>query len=123
MQIFRFDDLPTHTIAQFGSLHAAIGGVARGNAPFQIGYLRLDPGGVLGMHPALSGQLLLILSGEGWVSGDDGFRRAVCQGLAVYWQTGDMHETDTDTGLTALVLEADDFEVPALTANGSPNPP
>ena len=31
------------------------------------------------MHPALSAQLLLILSGEGWVSGDDGVRRAVCQ--------------------------------------------
>ena len=80
MQIFRFDDPPTHTIAQFGSVHAAIGGVARGTSPFQIGYLRLDPGGVLGMHPALSAQLLLILSGEGWVSSGDGVRRAGSEG-------------------------------------------
>ena len=123
MQIFRFDDLPMHTIAQFASLHAAIGGIARGNSPFQIGFLRLDPGGVLGMRPALSAQLLLILIGEGWVSGDDGVRRAVCQGLAVHWQMGDMHETATDTGLTALVLEAEDFEVPSVTENGSSNPP
>jgi quercetin dioxygenase-like cupin family protein len=119
MQIFRFDDLPMHTIAQFGGLHAAIGGIARGISPFQIGYLRLDPGGVLGMHPATSPQLLLILSGEGWVSVDDGVRRAVCQGVAVHWQTGDMHATATETGLTALVFEAEDFDVPSLTENAS----
>ena len=38
---------------------------------------------------------------------------APCARLAVHWQTGDMHETATDTGLTALVLEAEDFEVPS----------
>jgi quercetin dioxygenase-like cupin family protein len=119
MKIFPLDNLPMHTITEFASVYASIGGLARGTSPFQIGFLRLGPGGVLGMHPTPSPQMLLVLAGEGWVSGEDGVRRPVRQGLAVYWQTGEMHETATATGLTALVLESDGFVVPSSPATTS----
>ena len=70
---------------------------------------RLEPGGSIGRHPAACYQLLAIVSGEGVVSG--GVARRVAAGDAVVWETGEEHETHTDMGLTAIIVEGDALEV------------
>jgi hypothetical protein len=44
------------------------------------------------------------------VSGSDGYFQPIGQGEAVFWLAGEEHETETDTGMTALILEADGLQ-------------
>ena len=79
--------------------------LARG-APVQAACFRLGPGGVIGRHPASVEQLLVVVEGSGWVSGADGERVAIRAGEAAFWEAGEEHETTSDDGMTAIVIEA-----------------
>jgi quercetin dioxygenase-like cupin family protein len=68
---------------------------------------RLAPGGRVARHPATVPQILAVLEGNGHVSGGDGAFEPIAEGEAVFWSAGEEHETVSDAGLTALVLEAE----------------
>jgi quercetin dioxygenase-like cupin family protein len=72
----------------------------------QAAIFRLGPGGRIARHPATVPQVLAVLDGEGLVSGGDGEFRPISRGEAVFWAGGEEHETVTDHGLTALIVEA-----------------
>src|SRR5215470_122909 len=110
MRIFGFDPTVGHAITRFDSRDAVIAGIQRGTMQFQLGCLHLGPGGVLGYHPATTRQLLLVVAGGGWVRAGAGERRPIATGQAAYWEPGEEHETATDTGLTAIILESDSLE-------------
>ena len=78
--------------------------------PARIGFMYLDPGGVIGYHQATVPQLLLVVSGEGWVLGKEGDKQRIVQGEAAFWEYGEGHETSTETGLTAMVIECEELE-------------
>lgn len=78
--------------------------LARG-APFQAACFRLGPGGVIGRHPASVEQLLVVVEGSGWVTGGEGERTRIAAGEAAFWDAGEEHETTSDDGLTAIVIE------------------
>ena len=61
-------------------------------------------------HPATEPQILAVLEGSGRVSGSDGEFQPIAAGEAVFWSAGEEHETQTDTGLTALIIEAEGLE-------------
>jgi quercetin dioxygenase-like cupin family protein len=73
--------------------------------------IRLGPGGLLPRHPAASDQLFVVVQGEGWASGDDAGEQPISAGTAVFWPAGEEHETRTDIGLTAIVVEAEQLDV------------
>jgi quercetin dioxygenase-like cupin family protein len=79
--------------------------IARG-APFQAACMRLDPGGRIGRHPATVPQILAVVEGTGWVSGADGEPHAIAAGQAAYIEAGEEHETWTDDGCAAIVIES-----------------
>ena len=70
---------------------------------------RLDAGGRIGRHPATVAQILAVVEGRGWVSGADGEPQAIGAGEAAFWDAGEEHETWTDDGLTAIVIEAEEL--------------
>ena len=74
-------------------------------AAFQAAVFRVAPGGRIARHAATVPQILAVISGSGEVSGADGLGQAIAAGEAVFWSEGEEHETRTDAGLTALVLE------------------
>jgi quercetin dioxygenase-like cupin family protein len=76
----------------------------------QAGVFRIAAGGRIVRHPATFPQILAVLEGSGQVSGADGTFRPIAAGEAVFWAAGEEHETITDAGLTALVLEAEGLE-------------
>ena len=49
----------------------------------------------------------MIVQGEGWVSGPDGEQRPVAAGTVVFWEAGEEHESGTESGLTAIVVQAE----------------
>jgi quercetin dioxygenase-like cupin family protein len=96
-------------IERFGSAEASVRGVSR--ELLQAVVIRIGPGGIVGRHPAASAQLFVAVEGSGWVSGADGRREPIAAGEAVAWEKGEEHESGSDEGLTALVVEAARLDV------------
>ncbi|QWH11782.1 cupin domain-containing protein [Bacillus mycoides] len=75
-----------------------------------IGAMHLQENGIIGYHEAVVSQLLLIVDGEGYVCGTDKEKVTVEAGQAVFWEKGEFHETSTEKGLMAIVIESEDLE-------------
>ena len=69
--------------------------------------IEVGAGGRVGTHPAAAQQLFAVVRGSGWVAGADGERHQIELGEAVLWDAGEEHESGSDDGLTALIVEAD----------------
>jgi quercetin dioxygenase-like cupin family protein len=72
--------------------------------------IEIGPGGVVGRHPAPVPQLFVVIRGSGWVSGADGGHKAIGAGEAVLWEQGEEHESGSEDGMTALVVEAETLD-------------
>ena len=59
------------------------------------------------IEPAAGTQLLVVVDGDAVVSGSDGVARSIGPGEAAVWEVGEPHETRTERGLLALVVEGD----------------
>lgn len=100
---FRFDAQLGRRVTRFGS--DFIMSRLFHSADLHVGCMRLEPGGLIGMHPAATPQLLAVVEGEGWIRGEEGPKTVISAGGAVFWSEGEMHETGTDNGLVAIVVE------------------
>jgi quercetin dioxygenase-like cupin family protein len=90
-------------IDRFGSTAARV----RRLAPeAHVVVIEMGPRGTVGKHPAAAQQLFAVVRGSGWVAGADGVRHELRAGEAVLWDAGEEHESGSDLGLTALVVEA-----------------
>jgi quercetin dioxygenase-like cupin family protein len=108
VKIVRFD--PSRPITEHGSSGATVVGVARMDGRAQVVCIRLGPGGRVGEHPATVPQLFLVVAGSGWVRAG-GDRHDVEAGSAAYWEPNELHESGTDDGMTAVVVEAESLEL------------
>ncbi|MEU3463245.1 hypothetical protein ABZ721_25290 [Streptomyces sp. NPDC006733] len=77
-----------------------------GSAVVAVALMHLAPGGRIGRHEATIPQALTVVAGDGWVSGADGTAVAITAGQTACWEAGENHGTWTETGLTAVVVEA-----------------
>lgn len=114
MQLFRFDREAGRAIDRFGSVGFGLTNIARLAAPASVRCAYLQPGGVIGYHPAASAQLLLVVHGAGQVRGEGEAWQAITTGQAAFWETGEWHETRTEAGLTAFIIEAETLDPAAL---------
>lgn len=73
--------------------------------------IEIGAGGVVARHPAVVSQLFVVVRGAGWVSGAEGEREPIEAGTAVVWDAGEEHESGSETGMTALVVEAESLDV------------
>ncbi|MBT2682817.1 cupin domain-containing protein [Bacillus sp. ISL-37] len=83
--------------------------IVRTTNPTHIGFMYLEPNGIIGHHQATMPQLLLVVSGEGHVRGESDEYFKVEPGTAIFWKKGEGHETKTAAGLTAIVIESDEL--------------
>ena len=65
---------------------------------------------VVGAHPAACPQLFLVVAGSGWARSGDEPRSPVAAGEAALWEDEEVHESGSDRGLTAVIVEADAIE-------------
>jgi hypothetical protein len=108
MKLYRFGKEEGTKIAHFNSSFI-MSRILKTEKPTQIGCMHLEAEGIVGFHQAVVPQLLLIVNGEGWVRGDNNLRVKITIGDAIYWEKGEGHETATDTGLTAIVIESEEL--------------
>ena len=98
-------------IGHYGSRGFTHFRLARVDGAAVLSCVEFAPGGVIGRHPAAAPQLLAVVEGSGHVSGADGRERPIRAGEAAQWDEGEEHETRTDTGLVAIVVESDSLEL------------
>jgi len=98
VKVARRGELPSRQLVEFESV-----GVVTFVAE-RVVRIDLPAGGRIGMHPAVGEQLFVVVAGEGEVrSGSEAVH--VSAGDAVRWAAGEEHETTTETGLVAIVVE------------------
>lgn len=108
----RFDVESSRSIDRFDSVGFCLAPLVRGTS-CRIGTIYLAPGGCIGRHRAVGTQLLAVVTGIGEVAGGDGIAHRIEPGLAAVWGDGEEHETRTDDGLTAIVVEGEGLDVAA----------
>jgi len=79
-------------------------------APAQVVCMYIRANGFLPRHPATTPQLFAVVEGDGWVSGGDGVKVPIKTGQAAFWERGEEHESGTDRGLKAIVVEGQTFD-------------
>ncbi|WP_431026867.1 cupin domain-containing protein [Lysinibacillus sp. LZ02] len=105
MKFFKFDmDLGMH-VTHFDS-NFFITPFAQLEAEAKISLFTLRENGGIGFHKAIVPQLLVVLAGEGYVRNDIDDFVQLSKGEAVLWEAGEWHETKSDNGLIALVIES-----------------
>jgi hypothetical protein len=92
-------------ITQFDSREARILPAARLGERASVHWLTIGPQGVVGGHPASAPQLFLVVGGSGWVRAGESGRVLIAAGEAAYWDEGEWHESGSEMGLTAVVIE------------------
>jgi len=107
VRLLDFGAARAFAISGFGSRSAAASPLTLPDGDAHVVCLRIGAGGVLGRHPASVDQIFVVVEGEGWVRDPDGERVPVTAGKAVYWEAGEEHESGSDTGMTAIVVEAE----------------
>ena len=79
-----------------------------------VDLMTFAPGAVLGQHPTRLWQLFALVAGHGWVSGSAGVRVLLAAGECVVWEPGEQHESGTDDGMVALVIQTPAPPLPDL---------
>ncbi|TYS68251.1 cupin domain-containing protein [Sutcliffiella horikoshii] len=114
MKFFRFDKEVGFPIKHYDSQAAHFIKVSRNKQENSIGFIQLDAGGVVGYHQATVQQLFIVVQGEGWVTGTDRERISIRSGEGVMWEEGEWHESGSESGMLALVVEAKTLDTSLL---------
>ncbi|CAM4120407.1 cupin [Bacillus wiedmannii] len=109
MKIFDFSEKVGKKISAFQS-NFIMSKILNHKGNVHIGAMHLRENGIIGYHEAVVSQLLLIVDGEGYVCGADKENVKVEAGQAVFWEKGEFHETITEKGLLAIVIESEELE-------------
>jgi hypothetical protein len=106
MQLLRFDAAAGRALDVFDSKALVLSPIGRVEGAVQIGCMHIGAGGVVGYHQATVRQLFLVVAGTGWVRGADETRRPIAAEQAAYQAPGRWHESGSQDGMTAIVIEA-----------------
>ncbi|PEM37952.1 cupin [Bacillus toyonensis] len=109
MKIFDFSEKAGKRISVFQS-NFIMSKIVNHQGNVHIGAMHLQENGIIGYHEAVVSQLLLIMDGEGYVCGADKEKVKIRAGQAVFWEKGEFHETSTEHGLLAIIMEAENLE-------------
>jgi quercetin dioxygenase-like cupin family protein len=111
----RVIDLRSQTVARieaFGSFGASSTELASGGGPSHVHAVRIEAGGMIGPHVAGFCQLFLVISGVGWVAGEDAARCPLEAGQAAFIALGEMHSKGAESSLLALIVQVEQLTVP-----------
>lgn len=96
-------------VATFEAHGTSAARLADGEGEAHAYMLQFEAGGAIGRHEAGYGQLFIVLTGRGWVSGNDGVRAEVTDGDVVLFDRGEQHAKGSDAGMTAVMVQVRDL--------------
>ncbi|WP_077595826.1 cupin domain-containing protein [Oceanobacillus kimchii] len=106
MEFYQFNKDKGKKISKFNS-DFIMSRIIQTEKETHIGCMHLGKNGIIGYHQAVVPQLFLIMSGEGYVRSEKEEYLKVQTGDAVFWDKDEWHETKTNDGLTAIVIEGE----------------
>lgn len=110
MKIYRFDPEVGNEIEQFGSVKAIISKILHLEDEAVISSAYIKPQGKIGYHQAATPQLFLVVQGQGWARGESEDRIAVQEGQAIFWEQDEWHESGSEIGMIAVIIEGVHFD-------------
>lgn len=114
MKIYSFKRETGTPIDEHGSTKSMVTHIASLNKSASVKCIYIEADGLVGSHPAESPQLFLVVQGEGYLRGEGSIRTPIQAGQAVRWDQGEWHETSTDSGMMAIVIENEDLDTGQL---------
>ena len=109
MRIIKMNEIEGKAVTQYDS-KMIMRKIMMTEKPAHVGIIHLEKSGIVGYHEATVPQVLLIIEGEGWVRTGTDDKVKITAGDAVVWAKGEGHETNTDLGLKAIVIESEGVE-------------
>ena len=109
MNILELNSFATAPILDYQALSAHSASIGEGSGEIHIHWLRFEPGGKIGPHPAGFAQLFVPVAGSGWAAGADGQRRAITPGEAALFARDEVHSKGSDVGMSALMIQVSAF--------------
>jgi quercetin dioxygenase-like cupin family protein len=101
-------DLELHEIQEWSSEGVRMQELLRRDDPARRTHIaHFDAGSVLGRHVASLWQLFAVMSGSGWVAGEDRVRYSCVAGDTFIWSPGESHESGSDLGMTVAIVQSD----------------
>lgn len=124
MKFYRMNEKNAKQVTQYNS-NFLINSFMHLNSELRISVMTLKENGIIGFHQATTPQLFYLLEGEGVVCNEEKKYYSVQKGMAVFWNSSAWHETKSEQGLVALIIEGfsiseDTILLDTLSAN--PNP-
>lgn len=110
MRIIHLDEVTGKHITQYDSSFI-MRKLLMTDQPSHVGVMDLGENGIVGYHEATVPQMLIILEGEGWVRAGEKAKVKVTAGDVVLWDKWEGHETTTDSGLKAIVIESEGMDI------------
>ena len=76
---------------------------------------------LLGRHTQslAADQLFVVVQGSGWVRGEEAERTVIEPGTAAFWTAEEWHESGSETGMMAIVVEGNALEMSKLLVERS----
>jgi quercetin dioxygenase-like cupin family protein len=106
MKIYNFSKEVGKNIHAFNSRNLIMTRILTETDSIHVGCLHLENNGMVGLHQAPIPQLFLVVNGEGWVKGKEDREYKIRVGFAAFWEAEEWHETRTEKGLTAIIIES-----------------
>ena len=114
MKLYRFDREVGGSIQAYHSSGFVIARLAHLFDEAVVNCAYLEANGVIGYHQATIPQLFLVVQGEGWVRSETNGRVSIKTGEAAYWEQDEWHESGTETGMTAIIIEGGRIDLSKL---------
>ncbi|HKQ59518.1 MAG TPA: cupin domain-containing protein [Candidatus Eisenbacteria bacterium] len=112
VRVIGFSRAEARPIDAYASIAAASVALGDGAGAVHVHCIHIDAGGSIGEHTAGFDQLLLVVEGSGWVSGADGRRVPLRSGQGALIRSGETHAKGSETGMIAIMVQADRLEPP-----------
>ncbi|MFJ8526751.1 cupin domain-containing protein [Bacillus sp. NPDC094106] len=113
MELYIFNKEDSNEIGNYNSISAFYSKILKTEEATNIGFIHIDPDGIVGYHEAPVPQLFIVVQGEGWVAGEDEKRINLKSGEGVLWNKGEGHSSGSKMGMTALVIQSKNLPIPS----------
>ena len=110
MKLYSFDPKVHQETDQFGSMKAIIAKVLALEPEAGVNVVYIRPTERIGFYEEVTPQLFLLAEGQGWIRNEFDEIFPIQEGQAVFWEQNEWHESGSETGMTAVIIEGISFD-------------
>lgn len=110
MKLYSFDPEANRENDQFGSVKTLIAKAVALEPEASVNLAYIRPAERIGYYQEAAPQLFLLVEGAGWIRNEFDEVFPVKAGQAIFWDQNEWHESGSETGMTAVIIEGISFD-------------